>query len=147
MKRILLDLLLSWLFALPLFSNDLELTKLPQAINTDQDEYPCGVFDNKLLFIRKDNNQTTFSALSTLVSNYQEISPFNLPKEYKEFKGSYFSYFETIDSKFIIFSGRAKKKFENDLFIIKQDKKSNKYSLTTFPFNSQFFDSHPQFDP
>lgn len=147
MKRILLDLLLSWLFAFPLFSNDLELTKLPQAINTDQDEYPCGVFDNKLLFIRKDNNQATFSALSTLVSNYQEISPFNLPKEYKEFKGSYFSYFETMDSKFIIFSGRAKKKFENDLFIIKQDKKSNKYSLTTFPFNSQFFDSHPQFDP
>ncbi|MGC9077727.1 MAG: TolB family protein [Candidatus Kapaibacteriota bacterium] len=142
MKSFSLKLLIFYLMVFHSLSSDFELRKLPNEINSSLDEFPSTIFDNKLYFIRKD--KTSFIPFSFDLRLNKNVNQIEFPKEYFNLKGSFFSFYNFDDELYIIFAGRTKKKIDNDLFILRS-KDSKRYLLMPFAYNTQQFESHPQF--
>jgi len=126
-----------------IFSEDFQLQKLPTNVNTNFDEYPCFVYDNKLFFIRKEPKN--FAPYLATLPSLKEILPFEMPKNYFKENGSFFSMFKGDTLQFFAFAGKNKKKNDIDIFIIEQNNFSKKANFLEFPYNSELFQSHPQF--
>lgn len=122
------------------FSNEVQHLKSP--INTNQDEFPCFVVNNKIIILQKTS--TGGSRLIRVdLNNLNIIEPYSTLKAYKNYSGSFVTYFSDSTYDYYYFSGKSKRKFDSDIFILKIDNKTGREELIPFPFNSGKFESHP----
>ncbi|MCX7908262.1 MAG: hypothetical protein N2560_01925 [Ignavibacteria bacterium] len=126
-----------------IFCGEIEVIKLPNNVNSHFDEFPCFFKDEKLFFIRKEKN--VFSTLYSKSPNFDETENFRITKKYFKLSGNFFSSTDAENSEFFIFSGKLPNRNDNDIFCFKRNKKNNEILQIYFPYNTDGFESHPQF--
>ena len=122
------------------FSNQGQLFKTP--LNTLHDEFPCFRLNNKVIILQKPPNESP-RLFKVDLNNPLFTESFPSPKTYLKFNGTFITFFSDSTFEFYIFSGKSKKKYDSDIFILKREIKTGKEELIPYPFNSNKFESHP----
>ncbi len=143
MKLVCIILVTILLSSAKIYTSDLQISALPQIINSKFDEYPCTIFKDHLIFIRKKDEQ--FAPFSFHLNNFNQVFKFKIQEHYQRLKGSFLSIFETDNKNYILFSGKERNKQDFDIFLL-VEKSNNKAQLfRKSEINTPLFDSYPQF--
>ncbi|MFN3307291.1 MAG: hypothetical protein ACK42Z_08930 [Candidatus Kapaibacteriota bacterium] len=126
-----------------IYTSDLQTTALPPIINSEFDEYPCTIYKDQIIFIRKKVEQ--FIPFSFHTSNFNQVYEFKIPGDYQRFKGSFLSIFEIDSNSYILFSGKEKNKQDFDIFLIVKKLNNKTQILKKLNISTPFFESYPQF--